>query len=80
MEEFKDEQTVKFLKYWEQRFKTIIDQNTNWTKMFMTIDPSSLPIQVSIDKFCSKYSQEFQLNISYKIDENSNQYDLTITK
>lgn len=80
MEEIKDEVTLKFLKYWELRFKMIFEQNTNWTKLFLTIEQQILPAGLTIEKFCSTYSQAFQLNISYKKDEQSNHYDLTITR
>jgi len=80
MEENKDEITVKFLKYWEDRFKLIFEQNTNWTKLFLTLENNNLPKSISIDKFCNKYSQDFQMNISYKIDPNNNNFDLTITR
>ena len=80
MEEFKDEETLKFLKYWEHRFKLIFEQNTNWTKLFLILDSSDLPNNMNIDQFCSKYSQDFQMNISYKIDASNNNFDLTITR
>lgn len=80
MEEIKDEVTLKFLKYWEQRFKMIFEQNTNWTKLFLTIEQQNLPNGLTIEKFCTTYSQEFQMNISFKKDENANHYDLTITR
>ena len=80
MNETTNEQTDKFLKYWEYRFNKILEQNTNWTKLILSVDQDSLPQLINIDKFCFKYSQDFQLNISYKLDENTNHYDLTITK
>ena len=80
MDEYRDEATIKFLKYWEDRFKLIFEQNTNWTKLFFILEHSNLPQSISIDKFCEKYSQDFQINISYKIDPNTNNFDLTITR
>ena len=80
MEEIKDENTLRFVKYWEQRFNRILEQNTNWTKLFLTLEQNSLPSNLNIDKFCSKYGQDFQLTINYKLDENSNNFDLTITR
>ena len=80
MEEHKDEETLKFLKYWEQRFEMIMEQNTNWTRLFLIVDYSTFPTTLSIESFCSKFSQDLQFNISYKRDESSNNYDLTITR
>lgn len=80
MEDYKDENTLRFVKYWEQRFNKILEQNTNWTKLFLTLEQTSLPHNLNIDKFCSKYSQDFQLTINYKLDEISNNFDLTITR
>jgi hypothetical protein len=80
MDEYKDEATLKFLKYWEDRFKLIFEQNTNWTKLFFILDHDNLPNSISIEKFCEKYSQDFQINITYKKDPNTNNFDLTITR
>lgn len=80
MDEYKDETTLKFLKYWEDRFTLIFEQNTNWTKLFFIIESVNLPKSISIDKFCEKFSQDFQINISFKIDSATNNYDLTITR
>ena len=80
MENIKDEQSMKFFKYWEERFNKILAQNTNWTKLFMSVEQNSLPDMITMDKFCNKYSQDFQLNISYRLDDSSKDYDLTITR
>ncbi|WP_313386362.1 hypothetical protein [Chishuiella sp.] len=75
-----NEKEEKFLNYWEQRFKTIFEDNTSWTKLFMTVNKSTFPDSVNIEVFSKRFSQDFNMQLSYKYDEVDNEYDLTIVK
>ena len=75
-----NEKEEKFLNYWEQRFRTIFEDNTTWTTLFMTVNKSTFPQTLSIETFCKKFMQDFNMKLSYKFDESDNDYDLTITR
>ncbi|WP_313373981.1 hypothetical protein [Chishuiella sp.] len=75
-----NEKEEKFLNYWEQRFKTIFEDNTSWTKLFMRVNKSTFPDSVNIEVFSKRFSQDFNMQLSYKYDEADNEYDLTIVK
>ncbi len=75
-----NEKVDKFLNYWEQRFKTIFEDNTTWTTLFMTVNKSTFPESLTIETFCKKFMQDFNMKLSYKYDESDNDYDLTITR
>ena len=75
-----NEKEAKFLNYWEQRFKTIFEVNTTLTTLFMTVNKSTFPESLSIETFCKKFMQDFNMKLSYKFDESDNDYDLTITR
>ena len=75
-----NEKEEKFLNYWEQRFRTIFEDNTTWTTLFMTVNKSTFPQTLSIETFCKKFMQDSNMKLSYKYDESDNDYDLTITR
>ncbi|MEG0188785.1 MAG: hypothetical protein RR668_09000 [Algoriella sp.] len=75
-----NEKEEKFLNYWEQRFRTIFEDNTTRTTLFMTVNKSTFPQTLSIETFCKKFMQDFNMKLSYKYDESDNDYDLTITR
>lgn len=80
MENIQDVNTIKFLAYWEHCFKLILNTNTNWNRLFLTLENSSIPKAFSLNKFCSKYSKDFNVNIHYSIDKSKDSVDLLITK
>jgi len=75
-----NDQEEKFLNYWGQRFRTIFEENTSWTTMFMTVNKSTFPETLDIETFCQRFIQEFNMGLSYKYDDTENKFDLTITR
>ncbi len=75
-----NEKEKRFFNYWEQRFNTILNEKTSWTRLFLTVNKSSFPESVNIDSFCNKFIHDFNLNLSYKYNESDNEFDLTITR
>ncbi|CAM3285253.1 hypothetical protein EMST110833_06250 [Empedobacter stercoris] len=75
-----NEKEEKFLNYWENRFTTIFKNNTSWTTLFLTVNKSTFPDSLNIETFCKKFMQDFNMKLTYKLDESDNEYDLTITR
>ena len=69
-----------YLKHWKRRFNLILLQDTNWNKLYFSLEKDSFPKSVDIDDFFIKYSQELNLKFNYKIDLDSRHYNITITK
>ncbi|RLZ07114.1 hypothetical protein [Faecalibacter macacae] len=69
-----------FLKYWERRFDLILQQNTNWNKLYFSLNKDIFPETIDIDYFCIKHSQELNLKFNYKVDQDAKHYNITITK